>query len=125
MSVALAFAMARVESAGEPDTAEAFARAAIRVICEAGVLPSVGERVFDRCLRAVESGATARMALRHPRKADAIDRLWRERRVFFRGYRASADKLAYLGALPGLGPVTKWRLARRLHLPEAGLPRAA
>jgi len=99
-----------------PETAEDFARSVIATICHASVTPGVGRRTFERCLRALEFGSTARVGFRHPAKAAAIDRIWREREQLFRDYTASSDKLRFLSALPWIGPVTKHPLARRLGL---------
>lgn len=99
-----------------PQTAEEFAQCVIATICHASVTPGVGRRTFERCMRALEFGATTRIGFRHPAKSSAIDRIWREREQLFRDYGASPDKLQFLGALPGIGPVTKHSLARRLGL---------
>jgi hypothetical protein len=102
-----------------PETADAFAQAAIAVICHAGVTPAVGRRTFERCLRALAFGATVRLGFRHPGKADAIDLIWRERKRLYREYVASSDKLAYLATLPWIGPVTRHALAQRMGLTDA------
>ena len=99
-----------------PENAEEFARQVIGVICQASVTPAVGRRTFERCMRALALGSTARIGFRHPGKADAVDLIWRERERLFREYDASADKLAFLAKLPWIGPVTKHSLARRLGL---------
>ncbi|WP_445501283.1 hypothetical protein [Microvirga sp. G4-2] len=99
-----------------PETAEDFAQRVIATICHASVTPSVGRRTFERCMRALEFGSTSRVGFRHPAKATAIDQVWREREKLFRSYTASSDKLRFLGTLPGIGPVTKHSLARRLGL---------
>ena len=101
-----------------PADAEDFARKAILAICEAGVSPSVGRRAYERCRRALDMGATVRMGFRHPGKADAIDRIWRDRDRLYGDYLAAADKLAALDALPWIGPVTKRALARSLGLAD-------
>ncbi|WP_414475764.1 hypothetical protein [Microvirga sp. M2] len=99
-----------------PETAEEFAGSVIATICRASVTPGVGRRTFERCMRALACGSTARAGLRHPAKAAAIDRIWQNRDRLFRAYAESPDKLRFLGTLPGIGPVTKHSLARRLGL---------
>ena len=94
-----------------PRDAEAFARAIIRAICSASVTPGVGQRTYERCLRALMTGATARLGFRHPGKAEAVDRIWRERHQLYGEYLGSADKLAFLSTLPWIGPVTRRALA--------------
>lgn len=99
-----------------PETADEFAQRVISAICHASVTPSVGRRAYERCMRALDFGSTARAGFRHPGKADAIDLIWRERDRFFREYEASSDRLKFLATLPWIGPVTKHSLARRLGL---------
>jgi len=99
-----------------PETADEFAQQVIETICHASVTPAIGRRTFERCMRALDFGSTARVGLRHPAKAAAIDTIWREREQLFEAYKASADKLRFLATLPGIGPVTKHSLARRLGL---------
>jgi hypothetical protein len=53
-----------------------------------------------------------------PGKADAIDRIWRDRARLYGAYLAAADKLAALDELPWIGPVTKRALARSLGLSD-------
>lgn len=98
---------------------EAFARAAIFTICSTGVSAGEARRLFSRCMVALEGGGTARMGFRNPVKADAIDTIWRDRERFYRCYREAGDRMAALAALPGIGPVTKHRLAWALDLFEA------
>lgn len=99
-----------------PETPEEFAQSVIATICHASVTPNVGRRTFERCMRALEIGSTSRMGFRHPAKASAIDQVWHEREPLFRDYIASPDKPRFLSTLPGIGPVTKHALARRLGL---------
>ena len=107
-----------------PETADGFAQQVIFAICSASVSSTVGRRVYERCLRALSFGATARVALRHPGKAEAIDLIWQERERLYQDYLACSDKLAFLANLPWIGPVTKHTLARRLGLPEESGRRA-
>lgn len=99
-----------------PETADQFAQCVIEAICHASVTPSVGRRTYERCMRALSFGSTARVGFRHPGKADAIDRIWRERDRLYNEYAASSDKLGFLSTLPWIGSVTKHSLARRLGL---------
>jgi hypothetical protein len=97
-----------------PETADDFAQHVIESICHASVTPGVGRRTFERCMRALSLGSTARVGFRHPAKTEAIDMIWRERERLFDEYNASPDKLRFLATLPWVGPVTKHSLARRL-----------
>lgn len=107
-----------------PETADDFAQHVIETICHASVTPAIGRRTFERCMRALSVSSTARVSFRHPAKAEAIDRIWRERERLFDEYTASPDKLRYLTTLPGIGPVTKHSLARRLGVYAAHGERA-
>jgi hypothetical protein len=109
------------------DSADEFACAIIRVICGTGVSERVGRMTYERCLRALLGGSSARLGFRHPGKAEAIDLIWRDRVRLHREFRASADKAAYLGTLPWIGPVTRAALAAELGLNvhEPGRRRAA
>ncbi|MGO4527046.1 hypothetical protein AB4097_19565 [Microvirga sp. 2MCAF35] len=99
-----------------PETADEFAQHVIEAICHASVTSSIGRRTFERCMRALEFGSTARVGFRHSAKAGAIDTIWRERERLFEEYNASPDKLRFLATLPWVGPVTKHSLARRLGI---------
>jgi hypothetical protein len=107
-----------VETPSAPATSDVFARKVIGVICNASVTPDVGRHAYERCMRALLSGATARTGFRHARKADAIDEVWRRRDELFAAYEASDDRLAYLGTLPWIGPVMRHSLAHLLGLSE-------
>src|SRR5687768_8585908 len=82
-----------------PETADEFAQHVIEAICHASVTPGVGRRTFERCMRALSLGSTARVGFRHPAKAGAIDRIWHEREHLFEDYNASPDKLRFLATL--------------------------
>ena len=97
-----------------PETADEFAQHVIEAICHASVTPAIARRTFERCMRALSFGSTARVGFRPPAKAEAIDTVWRERERLFGEYTASPDKLRFLATLPWIGPVTKHTLARRL-----------
>ncbi|WP_201837480.1 hypothetical protein [Microvirga zambiensis] len=97
-----------------PETADEFAQQVIETICHASVTPAIGRRTFERCMRALDFGSTARVGFRHPAKAAAIDAIWHKREDLFVAYKTSADRLRFLATLPGIGPVTKHSLARRL-----------
>lgn len=107
-----------------PETADEFAQHVIETICHASVTPAIGRRTFERCMRALSFGSTTRVGLRHPAKAEAIDKVWREREHLFEEYTASPDKLQYLATLPWIGPVTKHSLACRLGIYAAHGERA-
>lgn len=107
-----------------PQDANTFAEAVIQAICASSVTPHVARRSYERCRRALELGATARMGFRHPAKAEAIDRIWHEREGLYAGFAAAADRRAYLATLPWVGPVIQARLARTFGLETGSDTRA-
>jgi hypothetical protein len=117
------FDTVEIENTSPPHDADDFAQAVILAICEASVTPRVGRQTYERCMRALSSGSTARLGFRHPGKADAIDLIWRERVRYYRDFCASADKLRFLSSLPWIGPVTSRPLAWRLGIaPGTAVP---
>jgi hypothetical protein len=112
---------------GEPRDADDFARRAIFVICQASVTPQVARQTYERCLRALATGSTARLGFRHPAKAEAIDLIWRERHGLYRAWIAAPDRRAHLVTLPWIGPVMRRRLGTLLGLGDeaSGRPRRA
>lgn len=100
------------ESAGPPISAEEFAAEAIFVICNSGMRFTVARDIFDRVMRAVRAGSSASTAFGHPGKAAAIDDIWARRNELYAGYLAAPDKLAFCAALPWVGEITKYHLAK-------------
>ncbi len=107
-----------------PETADEFAQHVIDTICHASVTPAVGRRTFERCMRALSFGSTARVGFRPRALGGASDCFGRARAPLFEEYTASPDKLRFLAALPWVGPVTKHSLARRLGVYAAHGERA-
>lgn len=95
-----------------PQDADEFAREAIFVICNSGMKNTVARGIFDRCMVALRDGRQVRDAFGHAGKAAAIEAIWRDREGLFAGYLAAADRLAYLEALPWIGGITKYHLAK-------------
>lgn len=93
--------------------ADGFARALILAVC-ADSDDASGARLFGRCIRALEFGATARAVLRHSGKAQAIDAIWRDRRDLFPQYLCAADRGAFLRTLPWIGAGTVRRIEASL-----------
>jgi hypothetical protein len=118
----LPYCRATSESSLPSGTAEGFARCVIRAICETSVSPRVGRMTYERCLRALAGGSTARLGFRHPGKAEAIDQIWTDRVRLRSEYLASDDKLAFLATLPWVGPVTRRGVAADLGLTNAEVP---
>jgi len=96
----------------EPVDADYFARETIFVICNSGMRNTVARGIFERCVEALNAGRPVREVFRHEGKAAAIERIWRDREQLLAGYAAAADKLAYCEALPWIGGITKYHLAK-------------
>jgi hypothetical protein len=112
-----------------PANAVEFALEAIFVICNSGMKNTVARGIFERCKTAVLLGAPVLLAFKHPGKAAAIERIWREREAMLAAFLASDDRLAYLESLPWIGGITKYHLAKNFGLdlakPDVHLVRLA
>jgi len=112
-----------------PRNAKEFALEAIYVICNSGMRFSVANTIYWKCVRALRRNRSATTVFSHPGKAPAIDFIWKNRRVLFAGYKIADNKVAYCAALPWIGPVTKFHLAKNLGLdfakPDVHLVRLA
>ena len=102
------------ENVQSPTTAEEFAGEAIYVICNSGMSNRVAAPIAARCLAALAAGTSATTVFGHPGKAAAIDAIWQKRDELYSRYLAENDKVALLGELPWIGPVTKYHLAKNL-----------
>lgn len=113
----------------EPDGAVRFALEAIFVVCNSGMKNTVARLIFDRCTDALMQGAPVIESFKHPGKAAAIETIWRDRYELLPAYLTAADKLAFLEALPWIGGITKYHLAKNFGLdlakPDVHLQRLA
>ncbi len=103
------------EALQPPANADGFAREAIFVICNSGMKNTVARLIFDRCMGAITDGVPVIGAFRHPGKAAAIDAIWADRSILFSMYQSCADdaeRLEMLAALPWIGGITKYHLAK-------------
>lgn len=100
------------ERLGPPEDAEDFARAAVYVIVNSGMKYEVAQGIYAKCLVAIEQGQSAREVYGHYAKAGAIDAIWQNRFRHFGTFVAADDKLAFCHALPWIGPVTQYHLAK-------------
>jgi hypothetical protein len=100
------------EGVGPPDSSEEFAREAIFVICNSGMRFTVAEQIFGRVMSALHDGESARRGFGHVGKVSAIDAIWKDREALWRGYLVAEDKLAFCEALPWIGGITKYHLAK-------------
>lgn len=102
-----------------PVYADDFALEAIFVVCNSGMKNTVALGIFKRCVSALAHGEPVLEVFKHPGKAAAIETIWRDREQLLARYRAAADKLSNLEALPWIGGITKYHLAKNFGLQYA------
>ena len=110
------------ENVQAPADADVFARETIYVICNSGMRHTVARKIFDKVIAAVSEGRSARDVFGHPGKAEAINRIWREREPLFHsffGCRDDAARLTFLADLPWIGAITKFHLAKNFGVDVA------
>jgi hypothetical protein len=103
------------ESLEPPATPEAFARETIFVICNSGMKNTVAKMIFARCMDALAAGTPVVEVFGHRGKASAIEAIWADRVGLLSMYllrKTDADRLDMLVALPWIGHITKYHLAK-------------
>jgi hypothetical protein len=115
-----------------PDNADDFAQEAIFVICNSGMKNTVARLIFNRCLGALFDGRSVLDVFRHKGKAAAIEKIWTDRDGLLSNYlsrQTDADRLEMLAALPWIGSITKYHLAKNFGVdvakPDVHLQRLA
>lgn len=97
-----------------PPSADAFAAEAVYVICNSGMRVTIAARIAERCLDALRNGGSAGSVFGHRSKTVAIDEIWAAREELFHQLKDAEDLIEFCAALPFLGPVTKYHLAKNL-----------
>lgn len=82
------------------------------VVLNSGMKNQVAAGIWNRVRPVVVSGGSAHSVFGHKGKADAIDHVWKNRHWLLQQYLAATDKIAFLRALPWIGPITCWHLAK-------------
>lgn len=120
------------ENACAPEDAQQFAMEAIFVICNSGMKNTVARRIYEKVKDALFRGESARTVFGHPGKAAAIDDIWARREHWyfqFTRVETDADRLAACEAMPWIGPITKYHLAKNFGVdvakPDVHLQRLA
>lgn len=117
------------ENLGPPATAEAFALEIIFVICNSGMRFTTARGIYEKVRSELERGGSAWRVFKHAGKAAAIDAIWKAREATFRTYLAADDKLDFIAALPWIGDITKYHVAKNFGLqcakPDVHLQRLA
>lgn len=117
------------ESIKEPVDADDFALEAIFVICNSGMKNTVARGIYERVVKQLYAGAPAREVFKHDGKVKAIEAIWFDRKPLYVQFLAAVDKLAFCEALPFIGGITKYHLAKnfgaQVAKPDVHLQRLA
>lgn len=113
-----------------PDNADDFAGEVIWVILCSGMKEQVARLIQERVWNAIRAGKTVKgNVLGKSGKADAIDRIWRDREKIFGTFKMANDKIGFCASLPWIGDITKYHLAKSLGVdcakPDVHLERIA
>jgi hypothetical protein len=112
-----------------PTHPDEFALEAAFVICNSGMKNTIARTIFDRCRGALLNDVPVWTVFGHKGKAEAIERIWRDRVVLLKAYHAAPDKLSFLVELPWIGEITKYHLAKNFGVdcvkPDVHLARLA
>ena len=115
-----------------PASGEAFAREAIFVICNSGMKNTIAKKIFGRCMQALFNGLPVIGVFGHKGKAAAIEAIWADRKVLLSMYQSCPTydmRLELLVALPWIGHITKYHLAKNFGMnvakPDVHLQRLA
>jgi len=86
------------------------------VVVNSGMKNQIARTIFERILKAHETGRDIAEVFGHKGKVHAIKEACVSRERLFDQYRVSQDKLTFLGKLPWIGPITKYHLAKNLGM---------
>lgn len=100
------------QTVGPPTDADAFFREYTFVVCNSGMKATIARAIFDRIMLGLELGVSVVDVFGHPGKAKAIQDVYDTRWQWFAAYERAPDKLAFLHAMPWIGEITKWHLAK-------------
>lgn len=95
-----------------PADAKSFAEEVVFVICNSGMKNTIARQIYRRCIDALCEARPVADVFGHKGKAAAIEHVWHGRQQIFADYLAADDKLAFLQALPWIGGITKFHLAK-------------
>lgn len=88
------------------------------VVINSGMKNQVAINIWERVKYALSKGCQVFTVFRHPGKSKAIQNAWDNREKLFQEYllQPAEKKLAWLEALPWIGPITKFHLAKNLGM---------
>lgn len=102
------------ESVTPPQTPEAFACEYVWVVLNSGMKNTVARGIMDRLWPRLVAGESAQVAFGHKGKTAAIDHVWANRSKLFAELQSAEDLVTWCAALPWIGQITKWHLAKNL-----------
>lgn len=111
--------IAWAENIEPPKTPAEFAREIIFVICNSGMKNTVARKIFERVCEAIRDRKSVSSVFGNKTKCMAINTVWVNRERLFGEWRALDDdarRLTWLEALPSIGPVTKYHLAKNFGM---------
>lgn len=121
--------IAWAEAIKEPVDADDFALEAIFVICNSGMKSTVARGIYERVVKQIYAGAPVREVFKHDGKVKAIEAIWFDRKPLYAQFLSATDKLAFCAALPFIGGITKYHLAKnfgaQVAKPDVHLQRLA
>lgn len=117
------------EGIREPADADFFGSETIFVICNSGMKFEIARKIFIKVMAALKAGQSSSTAFGHAGKTAAIDKIWRDREQLLKDFLAAPDRMAFLAALPWIGGITKFHLAKNFGVdvakPDVHLARLA
>lgn len=106
-----------------------FAAEIVYVICNSGMKNTVARGIYDRVIRALRAGGAVAPVFGHAGKAAAIQHIWKNRTALMVQFLQAPDRLAWCAALPWVGNITKYHLAKNFGVdcakPDVHLARLA
>lgn len=102
------------ESLKPCDNADDFFQEYMWVVLSSGMKNQIARLIETRIYEAWEQGKPTASAFNHKGKVKAIDYVKQHRDELFKSWQTSTDKLSTLKALPFIGDITKYHLAKNL-----------
>jgi hypothetical protein len=107
-----------LETVKAPESALGFFQEYAWVVLNSGMKNQVAQMIWDKVKSALRLGDRVDTVFKHPGKGTAIQQAWGNREKLFLDYQSqpAAELLNWLQALPWIGPITKYHLAKNLGL---------
>ena len=99
------------------ENADDFGREYCWVVLNSGMREQVARQIWDRVRPLLQNGQAIDSAFGHKGKRAAIVKVWANRDRYFRHWVDSDCSIDTLVAMPWIGPITKYHLAKNLGAP--------